>query len=244
MSKVERMQVGNLRVDNGIVAFLDPCYVPNSLHMMVVLPKTVPNGVYPVFCDFIVSGDSEGRESKLEVVFSDNKVVNTLYVGEMGVDTGQAMISTTNVIRDVFKGPNDDDDRISTYEIYRNKADGKLWQFAWGKEKPAYPNVNLFPGSYQDVIPEYGICPNELNEKGLWEPSGLDPYNHIPKDEVSYRNASRITCSEQMAGELGNGAAVVSGSGWGDGGYPVHMKLDADERPVSAYVMFIDPRYD
>jgi hypothetical protein len=55
---------------------------------------------------------------------------------------------------------------------------------------------------------------------GNWKNDEYDNPDSKPND-MSYSNACRLTLSEDMAGEIPFGRAVVFSSGFGDGVYPV-----------------------
>lgn len=56
--------------------------------------------------------------------------------------------------------------------------------------------------------------------------------------EYSYDGACNATCSPSGTGELQGGFGVVTGSGYGDGAYPVYVKRDHNNRVVSVTVYF------
>jgi hypothetical protein len=58
------------------------------------------------------------------------------------------------------------------------------------------------------------------------------------KGEYSYLGACNATLGEEGYGELGTGAAVVVSSGYGDGYYPVYVKLNEDNRISMAFIDF------
>lgn len=68
----------------------------------------------------------------------------------------------------------------------------------------------------------------------------------LPKPyPFSYNGACSASCSEESAGQIGRGTAVVASSGYGDGRYPVYATyVDAGEfgtRVASVRIEFIAP---
>lgn len=149
-------------------------------------------------------------------------------LGVVGVDSGQLVICDPAYIEGQFQTPDSEGKADHAHSIYRHK-DGKLWQFCYG-EKPTAENVNSFTGTYADVIPEYGLCPNDLKTQGLFEETDIDPTPHIPDAEFSYRGICKTTNAENQGGQLnyllGNeGVAVAFRSGLGDGTYDVYAEI-------------------
>jgi hypothetical protein len=78
-----------------------------------------------------------------------------------------------------------------------------------------------------------------------WEPwvSGT-PFDHEKhKGEYSYLGASGTTLHDNY-GELGHGQAVAFSTGYGDGAYPVYVKLNEDNRVTMVVIDFegdLDP---
>jgi hypothetical protein len=73
------------------------------------------------------------------------------------------------------------------------------------------------------------------NENQPWELTGKE-------GEYSYHGACATTLKSNY-GELGNGLAVVSSTGYGDGQYPVYVKLNEDNR-VSMIVIDFEGELD
>lgn len=155
----------------------------------------------------------------------ESKIVK---LGVVGVDSGQLIICDPAYIEQQFKTTDSGDKSDHAHAIYKHK-DGKLWQFCYGNV-PAYENVNSFPGSYATVIPEYGLCPNDLKEQGLFEKTDMDPTPHIPEAEFSYRGICKTTKSENHGGQLNYalghaGVAIAFSSGLGDGTYDIFAEI-------------------
>lgn len=80
----------------------------------------------------------------------------------------------------------------------------------------------------------------------IGDPCYLDTYNPNTNDEFniegkfgeySYHGACATTLQDNY-GELGNGSSVVMSTGYGDGVYPVYVKLNEDGRVVLAVIDF------
>ncbi len=150
-------------------------------------------------------------------------------IGVVGVDSGQLVICDPSYIDGQYLTPDSEGKCDHAHDIYRHTGDGTLWQFCYGDE-PSVKNVNKFPGTYGDEIPQYGLSPNELKEAGLFEETDIDPTPHIPNNEFSYRGICKTTKSENMGGQLNYtlghaGVAVAFGTGLGDGTYDVFAEI-------------------
>lgn len=77
-------------------------------------------------------------------------------------------------------------------------------------------------------------------ERGEGFDANLTPINGTYP--YTYNGACSATCSEEMAGELGQpfrGAGVVVSSGYGDGSYPVYATFNHEGRISEARIVFI-----
>ena len=73
-----------------------------------------------------------------------------------------------------------------------------------------------------------------------WDTNKNDEWNTEGKlNQYSYQGASATTI-EGNYGELGDASAVVFSTGYGDGLYPVYVKLNDDGRVVMAVIDFND----
>jgi hypothetical protein len=81
----------------------------------------------------------------------------------------------------------------------------------------------------------------------IGDPCYLDSYNPNTQDdfelegqegEYSYLGACATTINKQY-GELGSGSAVVVSTGYGDGQYPVYVKLNSDGRVCMVVIDFL-----
>lgn len=133
--------------------------------------------------------------------------VEVVYLGAVGVDSGQLLITDPCYIDSEWLDEPFQDDRV-----YRDIENGATVK--WGQN---FVNFN-------DPLEPYGQSPNDLIEAGrlvqLPPPPKPETFNY------SYNGACHATLSEGY-GELVNdrghpGAGVVFQSGWGDGLYPVY----------------------
>ena len=164
-------------------------------------------------------------------------------LGVVGVDSGQLVICDPTYIESEYQQPDSEGKEDHAHGIYRH-TDGKLWQFCYGG-KPSHENVNKFPGSYETVIEEYGLTPNQLVEGGDFKETDLDPTPHIPDGEFSYRGICKVRDNNNQGGQLNYllghpGVAVAFSSGMGDGEYGVYAELvetkDYGERVKKVWV--------
>lgn len=146
-------------------------------------------------------------------------------LGTVGVDSGQLLICDpcyldSQYVQREFK---------SAHEIYRH-TDGKLWQFNMGDMVGVMnEEVNPFPGTHEDIIPEYGKKPNQLINEGDFQLSEIDAMAYIPNGEFSYAGISKTTLSD-LGGQLNYmmghpGVGVAFRSGFGDGNYEVKAEI-------------------
>tara|TARA_R100000781_G_scaffold16003_2_gene13132 strand:+ start:24 stop:614 length:591 start_codon:yes stop_codon:yes gene_type:complete len=133
-----------------------------------------------------------------------NGNVSIELIGRCPVDSGQIMITDPCYINSQWEENDFQDIRI--YEKSDNP--GELLQFRVHFE------------SYEDVIDPYNKTVNELIADGTF----IKKENAIANDEFSYNGACNTTINKTY-GEFGNGLAVASSTGWGDGHYPVYAKI-------------------
>lgn len=147
-------------------------------------------------------------------------------VGTVGVDSGQLMICDPCYIDSEWQ-THESEDTDHAHDIFIHK-DGSLWQFCYGSQ-PIVPNVNAFPGTYADVIPQYNASPNDMIRNGvLISNTGTDPRPHISDGEFSYRGICKGNKDNgtQLNYLLGHpGVAVAFSSGFGDGSYDVYAEI-------------------
>ena len=72
-----------------------------------------------------------------------------------------------------------------------------------------------------------------------WNPNADEPFElEGHEGEYSYYGACAKTINKQY-GELGSGSAVVVSTGYGDGTYPVYVKLNSDGRVCMVVIDFL-----
>ena len=125
-------------------------------------------------------------------------------VGEFGVDSGQVMIGDPCYINSCWS-----DKEFENIRIYRKKHDPKqTLQFGVDFER------------YDEMIPGHmGKCMNQLLQEGI--------YIEVPRpadNSYSYHGACTTTIKDNF-GVLSRGLAVVSSTGYGDGGYEVYAYM-------------------
>lgn len=73
-----------------------------------------------------------------------------------------------------------------------------------------------------------------------WDTNKNDEWNLEGKEgEYSYHGSSATTLTDSF-GQLGNSTAVVFQTGYGDGLYPVYVKLNDDNRVSMVVIDFED----
>jgi len=145
--------------------------------------------------------------------------MTTKLLGHFGVDSGQVMIG--------------DPCYLSTWED-NDFNDVRI--YTKGKDTLQY--MKDF-SHYDEVMPKYGKCMNELVEEG-WV---LDEKHCKPLTEYSYNGACNTTIHNKNSGgellnDIGAKLAVVSSTGYGDGVYPVHATYNKDGRIVKLTISF------
>src|SRR5699024_4875352 len=172
-----------------------------------------PSPEDPEYQEFLeYSKTQENEQIALEVV----------YMGSVGVDSGKLMITDPAYVDSEWRDVSCEYDRID-----RDARAGSL--IVWGEDCLRY----------NEELELYGKTQTELIESGwrvqLPPPPNADTFNY------SYCGACQATESEEGYGELRyqlghTGAAVVCGSGWGDGFYPVFADKN-NGRIMRVYVM-------
>lgn len=140
-------------------------------------------------------------------------------LGMVGVDSGQLMITDPCYVDSEWQFEQFDDIRV-----YNDSVTGQSWQF--GKD------FQLF----SDVIPSLGETVNQLIASGRF----VAQANEVPTNfKYSYNGACQATLSTghgELAYQKGhNGAAVVFGTAFGDGYYPIYGEKH-DGRIMRVYV--------
>jgi hypothetical protein len=141
------------------------------------------------------------------------ETVTEVYLGSVGVDSGQLMICDPCYIDSEWEKEDFKDLRV-----YKNEETGKILTFRKDFK------------SYEDVIPEYGKTMNELLYKeGGWKQ--VD--NPKPEHGFSYNACANATLSAKGHGELTfkmghTGAGLAFSTAYGDGVYDVYGHYDED----------------
>lgn len=172
-------------------------------------------------------------------------------LGQVGVDSGQLIICDPSYIESEFKNPDSNGQADHGHDVYQHVDDGKLWQFTYGA-KPQW-GVSDFPGTYDIIIPEYGLSPNDLITAGKFIKAPIDPRPHIQDGEFSYRGICKVAGDDDKQGgqlnySMGHaGVAVVFRTGMGDGTYDVFAELvqteHFGERVKKIWVEFLPHPY-
>ncbi len=130
-----------------------------------------------------------------------------VYMGTVGVDSGNLIICDPGYIDTEWKKEDFEDVRI-----YRNVDTGDTLQYL----------VDF--NNYESPIEKYdGQTMNQLNRTGRWEQ--VEEFTY--KNPFSYNACAQTTCLNGF-GELGVGTGVVLSTTIGDGTYPVYGKFNDD----------------
>lgn len=77
-----------------------------------------------------------------------------------------------------------------------------------------------------------------------WDTNRNDEWNLEGKvGQYSYQGASATTLTDNSAGTLGMGTAVVFSTGYGDGVYPVYAQYDEDGRIAKIVIDFLGDEF-
>lgn len=138
-------------------------------------------------------------------------------IGHVGVDSGQIMICDPCYVDSQWRKED-----FHGESRYRHQGTGEL--LTWPKDF----------GRYDEVLPTYGKSMNDMISKG--EMKELPP---IPaKNAFSYNGCCIKSSGEEGYGQISDGTAVVSRSGYGDGDYPVYATLDSNGRVEKIEILF------
>lgn len=142
-------------------------------------------------------------------------IMEKIFLGKVGVDSGQLMITDPCYVNDFESNEFDDVRR------YQHKETKDILQY----EKDFI--------HYEQVIPKYKMTMNELNAKGIFEAMPLASND----DSYSYNGACHQTCYEEnQGGELGN-ALGVAFSTHDDGCYSVYGYRNKDNRIMKVEII-------
>lgn len=146
------------------------------------------------------------------------KIMKKIFLGNVGVDSGQLMITDPCYVNDFESNEFDDVRR------YQHKETKDILQY--GKDFI----------HYEQVIPKYKMTMNELNAKGIFEAM---PRRNLD-NSYSYNGACHQTCyDENQGGELGN-ALGVAFSTHDDGCYSVYGYMNDDNRIMKVEIIMGD----
>tara|TARA_R100001086_G_scaffold227509_2_gene146655 strand:+ start:496 stop:957 length:462 start_codon:yes stop_codon:yes gene_type:complete len=131
-------------------------------------------------------------------------------IGRISIDSGQVLIGDPCYLSDW-----QDADKVVKRAYRHTTEEIKSENFSAAK-------ILVWPDDFSnyETYKENGISMNEMLRKGIYEEikREIDP-------SYSYSGACSITMdSENQAGELANGLAIVSSTGYGDGSYPVYAE--------------------
>lgn len=155
-------------------------------------------------------------------------------IGEVGVDSGQLLLTDPCYIASEWQGEGD----MSCLDSYFKDSEGRL--FCYSRSGSIPEGATLF-ASYQKVLPGLGKTVNQLIKEGT-----LTEVKRRTLREYSYAGCCSVTRSDAGAGELHyklghSGAGVAFRSGYGDGSYPVYARMSADGRVAEVRVVMISP---
>jgi hypothetical protein len=144
-------------------------------------------------------------------------------IGHVGVDSGQLLLCDPCYIDSQWEI-----EEFNITRTYKNKITGET--LTWMKDF----------SNYQEVLPKYGKCMNELNYSGEWEEIE-DEIKTV--HEFSYNACAKATLSEDGFGELNfkhghPGVGVAFRTAFGDGMYPVYANYMPDGTLKSVEVIF------
>lgn len=131
-----------------------------------------------------------------------------IYMGSVGVDSGQLMICDPGYIDSHWE-----EEDFQDIRIYKNIDTGDTLQY----------RVDF--NNYESPIEKYGgQTMNQLNKTGSWEQVMDLSYD----EPFSYNACAQTTLSVKGFGELGNNLGVALSTTIGDGLYPVFGKFNED----------------
>lgn len=146
-------------------------------------------------------------------------------IGHVAVDSGQLLLCDPCYIDSQWM-----DDPFQDIRKYQHKETKKTLQYQVDFQK------------YNEIIPEYGIDMNALNNTGEWEE--LKNIRTI-KYPFSYNACCDKTLQEPFHGPLKfnmghEGAGVAFATAIGDGYYPVYAIYDDNDNLLEVKVNFVD----
>ena len=145
----------------------------------------------------------------------------TEVLGFVGVDSGQIMIGDPCYLSDWKDTPFND------VRMYNLVVDGLVI------DTLTYPTDFT---NYEDIIPSYAKTMNQLLRD---DTVTVEEVKQPPSGDYSYQGACEATNTEAQGGEIGNGLAVCTSTGYGDGMYPVIATYNEDGRVAAVEIKFI-----
>jgi len=147
-------------------------------------------------------------------------------IGEVGVDSGQLLITDPCYINSQWKNE-DNGGKRRIAPVYKHE-DGTILFCALHGASPAEAAIPF--GHYEEVVEKYGKSMNQMNSEGLTVKQPEPP----PTGEYSYEGCCEATLTEESAGQLNYarghvGAGVAFSSGYGDGCYEVWARYVDDD---------------
>lgn len=149
-------------------------------------------------------------------------------IGHVSVDSGSLLITDPCYLSHFQLEGNED---YSSY--WKDKETRKIWAFKFHCSDNHLPEVNFFPGSFADPIPELdNKCPNDLIREGRWRkytrpnPDGMFEYSQSGCSAAHLRTEERAGRLRHTLGH--EGAGLCFSSGYGDGYYPVYATYNED----------------
>jgi len=227
---------GTLRLPSGELALVDPCFIKNGVpeelasggieqHEEKVMVIKVP-GDAEVFID---EKEAHGmRISTVMLYFEDQfdlEKKNHEIIGFLAVDSAQMSYCDARHLGENWIDKHYDDQRI-----YRHKNTGRTLQY-----------MKDFPNYAVPIAPEGGKTMNDLLESREWEKL---PYSGTL--DASYNGLCH--CHDDKESDIGsvNDHIIVSGTGWGDGAYPVQIYRNDENQITCVSITFMedDPEFD
>lgn len=159
---------------------------------------------------------------------------NRVYLGDVGVDSGQLMVCDPCYIDSQWQK-----EEFSAIRVFKDMETGTHWYHQWGTVSVP-EGFRKFPGTFAGPVEECGNqSPNDLIQSGRWVEVDFEM---VTNANFSYQAVCAATSSPTKAGalryELGHsGVAVAFSSGYGDGVYPVYGHYNKDGRIVKVEIV-------
>lgn len=219
-----------LKIPSRELVLVDPCFIrdeiPNELAAGGIEQHEESVIVIKVTRDaevFYEEKDECGRRiSAVNLYFDgqfDLKGKDHEVIGFLGVDSGQMSYCDARHVGENWINKYYDDERI-----YRHKKTGRTLQY-----------MKDFPNYAVPIPSEEGKTMNDLKESSEWERL---PYSGVI--DVSYNGMCH--CHEDKESDIGsvNEHIIVTGTGWGDGSYPVQVYRNHKDEITCVSVRFME----